>query len=280
MRRVPLAPIPTFSIHPYPLPNPSPAPMNKTQSLNNLAILEDLGEVKSTPSINNAINVSDHNSDGYLVGFDFEDEDGSSTKIVSLNDIPKPPPNPKPPPKPLVESSTPPQIFQPSSPFKPLKRSTSFSSLKSSKLSRSSSFNSLAMLSKSAPISRSVSFAKINIREHSQVLGDHPSCSRGPPVSLGWEVEREWEGDLDAWEGQREGERRDRRAMHMDASEREELVLENGANVSDITRTTENIKRGERALLMAYIPLLITNSIPLISFDSPCSCSCSCSLAQ
>jgi len=33
---------------------------------------------------------------------------------------------------------------------------------------------------------RSVSFSKVSIREHEIVLGDHPDCSDGAPVGLGW----------------------------------------------------------------------------------------------
>mmetsp|Transcript_20977 Transcript_20977/g.25975 ORF Transcript_20977/g.25975 Transcript_20977/m.25975 type:complete len:156 (-) Transcript_20977:105-572(-) len=33
---------------------------------------------------------------------------------------------------------------------------------------------------------RSVSFSKLEIREHAIIVGDHPSCTSGLPLSLGW----------------------------------------------------------------------------------------------
>ena len=33
---------------------------------------------------------------------------------------------------------------------------------------------------------RHISFHQVTIREYDMVLGDHPNCSYGPPVSLGW----------------------------------------------------------------------------------------------
>lgn len=32
-----------------------------------------------------------------------------------------------------------------------------------------------------------VSFAQVHIREYSTILGDHPCCQSGPPLSLGWD---------------------------------------------------------------------------------------------
>ena len=39
---------------------------------------------------------------------------------------------------------------------------------------------------KKTSISRSVSFASVNIREYERILGDNPSCTSGPPIGIGW----------------------------------------------------------------------------------------------
>jgi hypothetical protein len=40
---------------------------------------------------------------------------------------------------------------------------------------------------KSPAVKRTVSFGKLETREYSIALSDHPSCSYGPPISLGWD---------------------------------------------------------------------------------------------
>ena len=38
-----------------------------------------------------------------------------------------------------------------------------------------------------APAKRSVSFGTISVREYARILGDNPSASAGPPISLSWD---------------------------------------------------------------------------------------------
>lgn len=50
---------------------------------------------------------------------------------------------------------------------------------------------------------RSVTFASVQIREYATILGDHPCCPSGPPLALGWDLERESSAELDAYERER-----------------------------------------------------------------------------
>ena len=59
-------------------------------------------------------------------------------------------------------------------------------------------------------VKRSVSFGKLETREYSIALSDHPSCSYGPPISLGWDFRDKEAVELEQYE-----ERRlPRRSMH------------------------------------------------------------------
>ena len=52
-------------------------------------------------------------------------------------------------------------------------------------------------------LKRSVSFSRLNIRQYERVLGDNPSCSSGPSVSLGWKYKDVPSMDIDAYEFRR-----------------------------------------------------------------------------
>ena len=51
--------------------------------------------------------------------------------------------------------------------------------------------------------SKGVFFAFVHVREHCRILGDHPSVSSGPPISLSWEVESDEMFSVDMYENVR-----------------------------------------------------------------------------
>jgi len=51
---------------------------------------------------------------------------------------------------------------------------------------------------------RSVTFSQVQIREYSTILGDHPCCPSGPPISLGWTCEREHTHTFETFEKERQ----------------------------------------------------------------------------
>jgi hypothetical protein len=68
-----------------------------------------------------------------------------------------------------------------------------------------------------------VSFAALHIRNHSVILGDHPCCTVGLPVTLDWTVESEISVDLEAYEATRE-RRRSRPEMLLSVDDRNTLL--------------------------------------------------------
>jgi len=89
-----------------------------------------------------------------------------------------------------------------------------------------------------APLNRSVSFTKLEIREFNMTLGNHPSAVTGPPVMLDWEPQptRETLVDLDLYEKARQP-RRTRRELKL-SFEARRGILEN-----DRGFTVEEVKK-------------------------------------
>lgn len=77
---------------------------------------------------------------------------------------------------------------------------------------------------------KSVAFANITIREYPVVIGDHPCCSMGCPLSLGWEyIEPERPVSLDEYEAHRPP-RRSRQGLRTTWDERRQML----SDVSDV----------------------------------------------
>ena len=105
-------------------------------------------------------------------------------------------------------------------------------------------------------LKRKVSFGHIKIREHPRALGDHPSVSSGPALSLGWYSEdgkckysRTTELPLEAYEQQR-GSPRSRREIIVPRHERQRILLEEaGMTFSELEafqHETELLKRSRK----------------------------------
>jgi len=85
-----------------------------------------------------------------------------------------------------------------------------------------------------------VTFTDVLIREYNQVLGDHPCCSLGPPVSLGWEYQTQKDMSLDYYEVTRKP-RRSRRELRLSWEDRREILSE--YSDGDCRRVTRRLNR-------------------------------------
>ena len=91
---------------------------------------------------------------------------------------------------------------------------------------------------------KAVSFGNLKIRSHSVILGDHPCCSAGCPLELGWECQSETEVSVDEYETSR-APRRNSREMLTTWRERRELLSE--YSDGDVRRATRKLQRSKQS---------------------------------
>lgn len=70
----------------------------------------------------------------------------------------------------------------------------------------------------------SVAFDRITIREYERTLGDNPSCTSGPPITIGWICLNSYECALDEYE--RTKSRRNKRDFYLSAAFRNDLLTQ------------------------------------------------------
>lgn len=90
--------------------------------------------------------------------------------------------------------------------------------------------------------SSTVSFSNLEIREYNVALSDHPDCSHGPPIQLGWEYCEQEPVSVDAYEQQRNPRRRSR-SLKQDAYRRSAMLNEAGYSHEELQTAMEDSQR-------------------------------------
>ena len=86
----------------------------------------------------------------------------------------------------------------------------------------------------------SVRFKTIEVREYERVVGDNPSCSKGPPISIGWGYFMHRHYSINDYEHLVRGPRRTKKEFHLAADRRTHLLI-NEWNCSE-----EDIRKARR----------------------------------
>ena len=95
---------------------------------------------------------------------------------------------------------------------------------------------------------KSVSFDTIEVREHAIILGDNPSVSSGPPLTIAWESHATFHSSVEDYEASRPP-RRTKNCMLVPRMVREEWLRNAGyarSEFADVARVVQRIKK-ERA---------------------------------
>lgn len=97
-------------------------------------------------------------------------------------------------------------------------------------------------------LARAVGFASVQIREYPRILGDNPSVTSGPPITLSWEYDDEAGGrcSIDEWEGQRCRERRTREEFRVPEAIRTGWVLSAGHSTTEIRDIVLDIQKEKK----------------------------------
>ena len=91
-------------------------------------------------------------------------------------------------------------------------------------------------------ISRRVGFGTVEIRHYEEVVGDHPFCASGCPLSLGWDYVQQEPELLAEYEATKEHTRHQDQLRLSDEQRRERLVANNVSD-SEIRRCLRRLHR-------------------------------------
>jgi hypothetical protein len=89
---------------------------------------------------------------------------------------------------------------------------------------------------------RRISFGTIKIREHSQTMGDNPSCTYGTPVQLDWDYEELEDIKVEDYEKFRPSTR-SKKEFHLNHFQRRNLLKLNGFSSVDISKTKKQVSK-------------------------------------
>ena len=107
----------------------------------------------------------------------------------------------------------------------------------------------------SKPMKRNVSFGKLETREYSIALSDHPSCSFGPPISLGWDFRDKEAVELEKYE-ERRSPRRSMHQMILSYNVRRYLLLKRaGYSHDELEEAMHEVDRVKRERLVTDLLL-------------------------
>jgi hypothetical protein len=104
-------------------------------------------------------------------------------------------------------------------------------------------------------LKRTVSFGKLETREFNIALSDHPSCSYGPPISLGWDFRDKEAVTLETYEEKR-SPRRSMHQMVLSYNVRRYLLLKRaGYSSEDLQDAMNEVDRVKRNRLVTDLLL-------------------------
>mmetsp|Transcript_17104 Transcript_17104/g.25780 ORF Transcript_17104/g.25780 Transcript_17104/m.25780 type:complete len:168 (+) Transcript_17104:269-772(+) len=96
---------------------------------------------------------------------------------------------------------------------------------------------------------KGVRFNCVEVREYPRILGDNPSVSAGPPITLDWKHDQRGSLSLplDDWEKARENDRRTKQEIRVPDFVREEWLIDAGFSGFDLQRTVKDIEEAKKA---------------------------------
>ena len=132
---------------------------------------------------------------------------------------------------------------------------TSSSSMSSNDSASSLLLSPTPIATPKSTLKRVVSFDKISVRGYGIALGDNPSCSRGPALTLNWEYDDEVKDiSVDEYEKIRCNTRRSKHEMLVPCVVRETIVRENGYSRSDIKEAEKESQKIQKSRYKNSLP--------------------------
>lgn len=105
-----------------------------------------------------------------------------------------------------------------------------------------------------------VNFGNVTIRHYKQILGDHPDCRFGPPVTLDWDYEEDsHQPTVDRHQAATKAQQQRRRRKKIPHSKRMRIVQEQGVTSTELQKATRDLAKvqSQRASTRVFAPLFM-----------------------